>query len=412
MLNRPPVSASLKNCPASRCPQSNWFRCAWFACCWGLSICLVTAWTVASEPVPPVITPEHVTPHLAYLASPEREGRDDWGKVEAREYIIALFKESGLHPLFDGSYLQAVPEFGHAGDAPPVVGQNIGGYVRGTDPELRDEWIIVNAHYDHLGIRRGRIYPGADDNASGLAMLIEVARQVSRNPTRRSIAFVSFDLEEKLLWGSRWFVAHPPMPLEQMKCCLTADMIGRSLGGLDFPVVFALGAEHSEQVKAALDAVAPTPPLEVARLGIEIVGIRSDYGPFYYKRIPFLFFSTGEHPDYHTPRDTFERLDIPKVANVSTLMLGITQELGNLAQPITWNALPPPDLEEVQAVARVTQLLLNADEQGEFSLSNVQRFLISQVNSKTNYMLRIQKISPEERKWLVRATQVILYSTF
>ncbi|WP_417847770.1 M28 family metallopeptidase [Thalassoglobus sp.] len=355
---------------------------------------------------------DDVQPHLNYLASPDRQGRDDWGKVEAREYIIKHFKSLGVKPLFDESYLQAIPEFGSQAEMPPVYGYNIGGFIEGTDPKLKHEWIIVNAHYDHLGVRGGKVFPGADDNASGVSMLLEVARHISRSPGKRSVAFLSFDMEEHLLWGSRWFLAHPPMEVESIKFCLTADMIGRSLGGLDIPTVFVLGSERSREVHAALEAATVPQGLEIAQLGVDVIGVRSDYGPFYYRRIPFLFFSTGEHPDYHTPQDTLERLDVEKVARVSTVMNQVAQSMANTPGEITWEGTPEPSLQEVESVNRVCVNLLNAGGSGSLELTNAQQFFVSQVKSKTDYILKSKKYSNEERKWLVRATQIMMLTIF
>ena len=365
-----------------------------------------------AEEVSACISASDLQPHLNYLASPDRRGRDDWGKIEARDYIIRHFKSNGLKPLFPDGFIQVVPEFGDASESPNIVGQNVGAFVAGTDPKLKHEWVIVNAHYDHLGVRRGKIYPGADDNASGVAMLLEVARHFAKTPAKRSVAFVSFDLEEHFLWGSRWFVAHSPMKIDSIKLCLTADMIGRSLGGLDLPTVFVLGSEHSPQVRTALADAAVPDGLEIARLGIDIVGVRSDYGPFYYRRIPFLFFSTGEHPDYHSPRDTLERLDVPKAARISTVMLRVARDLSNQPEAITWTAKPTPDIEEAKAVNRLTTKILDAGENGHLELTDLQRFFLSQVHLKTSFMVRRNRFSAEERKWLIRSTKILMLSIF
>ena len=119
-----------------------------------------------------------------------------------------------LEPLFDGSYTQPIL----AGETGANLGCNVGARLRGSDPALRDEWIIVSAHFDHLGVRDGVLFPGADDNASGVAMMLEVARSfvaVAEQP-KRSVMFVGFDLEETGLFGSRYFVEHPPVPLDRI----------------------------------------------------------------------------------------------------------------------------------------------------------------------------------------------------
>ena len=128
-----------------------------------------------------------------------------------------------------------------------MIGRNVGAMLRGSDPTLRDQWIILAAHFDHLGIRGGKLYPGADDNASGVAMMLEAARCVTRAPAlpKRSIMFIGFDLEEAGLFGSRYFVAHSPVPLERVVLFVTADMIGRALAGVCEDHVFVIGTEHA-----------------------------------------------------------------------------------------------------------------------------------------------------------------------
>ena len=125
--------------------------------------------------------------HVAALASPAFEGRSGAGARKAAEYIAEAFRALGLEPLFDDGYIQDIPA---AGPGRPR-GRNVGARLLGSDPALRDEWIIVSAHYDHLGVQGGVLYPGADDNASGVAMMLEVARASSAGPSGRGGASCS-----------------------------------------------------------------------------------------------------------------------------------------------------------------------------------------------------------------------------
>ncbi|MCA9079644.1 MAG: M20/M25/M40 family metallo-hydrolase [Planctomycetaceae bacterium] len=394
--------------------------------------CLLLANTplfaIQREPCPPappvpvrLLYPElqleaaQVRSHVEFLASPELMGRGARGKELAREYILRQFQQAGLQPLFGESFLQRIPDWRHIDDERPViVGANLGAYIPASDPNLREEWIILSAHYDHLGMREGVIYPGADDNATGVAMLLEVARAIAASPQRpsRNIAFVAFDFEERLLWGSRWFVSHPPCELEQIRFFLTADMLGRSLGNLPMRSVFVIGSEHAPELRTTVDACNPTSRLELALLGADMVGTRSDYGPFRDQEIPFLFFSTGEHPDYHTPRDTPDRVDYDKLADVSTLIGRLTLQLSRLEQVPQWHWRDPRDLIDAQTMHRVTGVLLQADETGEFPLGSVHRVFVSQLHAKTGYAVRQGRISYDERTWLIRAAQILLFTVF
>ena len=213
---------------------------------------------------------------MRFLANPALRGRSGDEAVVAAHYLRRHFQKIGLRPLFpDGEYFQFIPGRKDENGVPKVMGRNVGAWLPGSDPKLRDEFIMVTAHYDHLGARGGVVFPGADDNASGTAMMLEVAEKLAALKVRpkRSIAFVGFDLEEKMIWGSRWFAAHPPWPLEEkLKLFITADMIGRSLGDLPLPLVFVLGSEHAPELKTFLDEVGTPPNLEAARLGVDLIG--------------------------------------------------------------------------------------------------------------------------------------------
>ena len=177
----------------------------------------------------PAVTIDEVRPHIEFLASEELRGRRGRDAMRAADYLVAEFRKCKLQPLFGDSFAQVIPGPKRADGAETFYGRNVGAWLPGSDPELRDEFVIISAHYDHLGVRDGTVYRGADDNASGTSMMLTLARRFSELTTRprRSVVFIGFDLEEHLLWGSRWFVAHPPWPIERVKFFMTADMIGR-----------------------------------------------------------------------------------------------------------------------------------------------------------------------------------------
>ena len=148
----------------------------------------------------------------------------------ASQYLVENFHRLGLQPAFEASFIQKIP--GPPGQ--PALGQNVAAVLPGSDPKVRDEWVVVSAHFDHLGTRGGKLYPGADDNASGVAMMLELAQSFTEGAIkpRRSLMFIGFDLEEVGLFGSRYFVEHSPVPLSRIGLFITADMIGRSLAGV------------------------------------------------------------------------------------------------------------------------------------------------------------------------------------
>lgn len=392
-----------------------------------LWVCAALGEDAAPGPVTfePAVKPEQMRTHIEFLASPEMSGRSGAAKQEARRYIIDQWKKAGLRPLFsavkpqgnDDSQKVAVfeqPIPGNAGEDGriPILGYNIGAWIPGSDPKLAHEVVIISAHYDHLGMRDGEVFAGADDNASGVAMLIETARLMAAEKvgTKRSMVFVGFDLEERMLWGSRWFAAHPPWPIERVKLFITADMIGRSLGSLPLPVVFVMGSERAAELRTILDEVGTPPGLEVCRFGTDVVGTRSDYGPFRDREIPFLFFSTGEHPDYHTPRDTPEKIEYDKAARVASVILQVSRTVADTSQPPVWVEADQLGLEEPKALLKITNLLLELDKQKP--LTTTQRFLVTNVRVKARKVLEANKMTEDDRAWLVRMSQALLAAVF
>jgi len=332
-----------------------------------------------------------IRPHVEYLASPELEGRGTArGKDLSRQYLIRQFEELHLEPLFGkGSFEQDIPGPRAKNVERPVLGKNIGAWLEGSDMAVRDEFIVLSAHYDHLGVENGQVYPGADDNAGSVAMMLEVARHFARaeNRPRRSLIFLSCDLEEKMLWGARWFVAHPPRPLEKIKLFITAEMIGRTLGDLPMKTIFVLGS-----------------------------GTRSDYGPFQSEKVPFLFFSGGEHADYHTPRDTAERVDCQRAAHVANLIAEVCRRVADAEATPLWTDKPARELDEVRTLRRITDLVLQSDDaardEGKPRLSPLQRFTVTNVHSRATQIIERGEMKPEERPWLIRSAQLLLLTVF
>ncbi len=365
------------------------------------------------EPVLPTVTAAKVRPHVETLAGPEYRGRRGPDSFRAAQYLVARFRELKLKPLFpENRFDQRIPGEADRADETHIVGVNVGAWIEGSDPVLKDEYIVIGVHHDHLGVREGEIYAGADDNATGVAMMLEIARTLAALPTspKRSVVFIGFDLEEHLLWGSRWFVAHPPWPLTKVKLFMTADMIGRSLGDLPLPVIFVMGSEHSPAIRETLDRSVRPKEVEIARLGIDLVGTRSDYGPFRDRQIPFLFFSTGQHPDYHSPNDVPSKVNYDKVAQVTNLAARITHAVANAAEAPVWTSEVALTLDEPQALERITTLLLETETTKP--LTDVQRYMVSTVRNRTRRILEKGALTADDRIWLTRMSQLMLLSVF
>jgi hypothetical protein len=205
---------------------------------------------------------------------------------------------------------------------------NVVGLLPGADARLAAECVVVGAHYDHLGYGgesamnpedSGKVHPGADDNASGTAALLAVARAFAiAGPPRRTVAFVAFSGEELGLLGSSRFVKSPPAacPPERMQLLVNLDMVGRPTKGK----VFVEGAGSARDLRRAVEALPrrePPLPLTLA-FGGDGYG-PSDQTPFLAKGVPVLFLFTGAHADYHRPSDTADKIDPPGLAAVARL---------------------------------------------------------------------------------------------
>jgi Peptidase family M28 len=202
---------------------------------------------------------------------------------------------------------------------------NLVAVLEGSDPLLRQEYVVISAHLDHLGVRTGQadsIYNGADDNASGVAGLLELAEAFSRPGARpkRSLLFLLPSGEEEGLWGSAYFTEHPTVPLSAVAANLNMDLIGRNWPDS----VIASGLEHSSLGPTLQRVARAHPELRMApvadRWPEERIFYRSDHYYFARKGIPFLFFTSGTHPDYHQPTDTADRIDAEKLSRLARLI--------------------------------------------------------------------------------------------
>lgn len=295
--------------------------------------------------------------HVAYLASDKLEGRrtGEQGATYAAGYIANQFARMKLKPGArsangKASYMQPfsyTPVRNPHADAPEPTkgvaatnakaGYNIIGILDGHDRVLKNEAIVIGAHYDHLG-RGGQgslaanstdVHHGADDNASGTAAIIELARQFAKEKkNKRTIIFIAFSGEEDGLFGSKYYVNNPVFPLEKTVAMINLDMVGRlkddklTIGGIGTASELKSIVEEKNS-RPALNLplghiyndkgeYVPTggPKFEVFHLQLNEDGFGpSDHASFYGKQIPVLFFFTGTHLDYHKPSDTAEKIN-------------------------------------------------------------------------------------------------------
>ena len=216
------------------------------------------------------------------------------------------------------------------------------GILEGSDPKLRNQYLVFSAHMDHIGITRGvpdSINNGADDDGSGTAGVIELAEAFSQKGARpkRSIVFLTVSGEEKGLYGSAYFTEHPTVPLANMVANLNIDMIGRNWKD----TIVAIGKEHSDLGATLARVAAAHPELHMAaiddRWPEENFYARSDHYNFARKGVPILFFFNGVHPDYHQPSDSPDKIDAEKESRILKLLFYLGQDIANSPERPQWN---------------------------------------------------------------------------
>jgi hypothetical protein len=301
-------------------------------------------------------------PLWSLKGEPVRAMGSGYGTISIRE-LQALLKTAGVSNLTVPSPGSAAITFGSepldlkiTGHLEMVTTENVLGLLEGSDPVLKSEYIVVGAHLDHFGIQDGRIYPGADDDASGSTAVIEVARAMAANPKRprRSIVFVTFFGEEQETLGSRYFVAHPPVPLDKVVAMLQMDNVGRASDGpqqQEKPTIDR-ASENMDTVRLVGSRRASTELDDVIRKLNAFVGLhllndaeyafpRSDQTNFARKGIPVCWWFTGYNLDYHEPTDTVDKIDWLKLTSIAKHVYLSAHALADADSPPAHNVEKP-----------------------------------------------------------------------
>jgi len=207
---------------------------------------------------------------------------------------------------------------------------NLAAVIPGTAPGLKDDFIVLSAHHDHVGMEGGKLHPGADDNASGTAAILEVARLLKDSKPKRSILVLSVSGEEIGLWGSQAFVDAPPIALSRIKADINVDMVGRN-------AVDELSVTPA-QIDGAVGTLTRDARALASRQGIKLTveadkyWTRSDHYTFAKRGIPCIFFFGGMHGDYHQPTDTPDKINFEKVARVVRLARDLVLQVANAVE--------------------------------------------------------------------------------
>ena len=258
------------------------------------------------------------------------------GNRLAQAYLVKRFAQLGLKPFGAGYAMRfafaeknAKPS---AGKAAPGV--NLVGYIPGSKEPGR--YIVVSAHYDHLGVHDGLVYLGADDNASGVAAMLAVAEHFRKNAPLHTIVFAAFDAEEQAMQGARAFVKALPFARDKLLMNLNLDMVSRN----DNNEIWAAGLHHYPALKEIVAAAAARSSVTV-KLGHDVPvpakpdddwTLSSDHGAFHKAGVPFLYFGVEDHADYHRPGDSADKINPVFYAKVANLLVDVAvtadQKLG------------------------------------------------------------------------------------
>ncbi len=241
------------------------------------------------------------------LALDSYEGRKTGtkGAEMARTYLTGRLVEIGLKP-YPGmkSYEQSFEIKGRNGAA-AIEGKNLIAYI----PGKTDNVIVISAHYDHVGVIKNEVYNGADDNASGVAGLLQFAKYFSKNKPNNTLIFAIFDAEEMGLQGAKAFVAKPPVALEKIKLNINMDMISHN----DKGELYATGTFKYPALKPFIYNDNPKLKLlfghDDPKLGKDDWTNQSDQGAFNAKNIPFIYFGVEDHKDYHKASDEYQNIN-------------------------------------------------------------------------------------------------------
>lgn len=220
---------------------------------------------------------------------------------------------------------------------------NVIGWIEGSDPELKNQYVLFTAHMDHVGVGRpvngDSIYNGADDDASGTSTVIELAQAFAqlRPRPRRSIVFMTVSGEEKGLLGSRWYTEHPVFPLDETVAEINIDMVGRNWQD----TIAAIGKDQSTLGATAVRVARAHPELRMTVVGDrwpeERFYYRSDHFNFAKNGVPILFFFNGTHEDYHQPSDEPSKIEYDKTARIARLLFYLGLKVADADEPPKWD---------------------------------------------------------------------------
>ena len=305
------------------------------------------------------------------------------------------FKAYGLEPWGNAKeYEQSI-----------LIGANVIGVLPGSDAQLSNEVVLVSAHYDHEG--KGLL--GAADNASGVAVLLEVAERLSRSSVkpRRTICFAAFDREESMAYGAFAFTCRDDFDSDAIAAVVNIDMLGRQFLDVVENTVFLIGTEHYRDIRYHLNQLANTHHINVLPVGADVAGPRGDHVAFLAYGMPCLFFSCGEFSDYHEKTDTAEKLDYALIHRSAGMILDTVQHVADVDTIETYTPLTAGDRDELMTLRVIAS---NVTEHSEMlGLDDTGALHAEEITSEINRLLAKTEYFTEERETLLQEMKPMLY---
>jgi hypothetical protein len=296
---------------------------------WVVIGALILVSTISSAA--PANSIERIHAHVSWLSDSARQGRraGTQGAVDSANYIADQFRDLGFNVQMQ--------EFG--GNRRNVIAQS------GTGSRT----IVIGAHYDG----QGQGFPSASDNAAGIGVMLELARDLNSAQLSVSLVMVAFDDEEQGLNGSLYFAEHSPVPLENVVAAIVFDALGRHFVDLREWTTIVLGTEYSQELSSVMQKRGGKNMLTV---GADLIGPRSDFAPFAFRRVPFLFFSDGTYADYHGAGDTAERLDYARLAEESQFIGKVIRDVATLKKRPVYREKPIYPEGEIDAILKLMRV--------------------------------------------------------
>ena len=307
--------------------------------------------------LPPVFSRKDMMAHVTWLAAPEREGRG-LGTPEleqSAEYIAEQMRAAGLEPGGDnGTWFQrfTVPE---GPDGKPIETANVIGVLPGSRADWSQQSVVLSAHYDHLGhgwpdVRagnEGKVHPGADDNASGVAVMLELARNLAAaDGGSRNLVVIAFSAEEAERQGSRYYVEHPRFPLDQTRGVINIDTVGR-LFDQELAILGTASADEWQHIFRGCGFVTG-----IKSRNVPESAEASDQMSFLEKGIPAVQIFTGGHADYHRPTDTIDKIDAAGLVKTAVFLKEAVTYLLEREEPLTARDAKPKQTAKMAAGGR------------------------------------------------------------